>query len=64
MNWFRYYILQQRYTIQDLKDPKSILSEKDRSMVKILIIDNEDFTKENGLRRLGYNIKNMMILSH
>lgn len=57
MNWFRYYILQQRYTIQDLKNPKSILSEKDRSMVKILIIDNEEFTKENSLRRLGYNIQ-------
>lgn len=57
MNKFDYYILKKRYSITDLVNPKTLLSERDRNSIKVLIVDNEDFVYENSLRRLGFNIQ-------
>lgn len=57
MNLFKYYILRKRYTISDLVNPKALLSEQDRHSVKVLIVDDEEFTYEDSLRRAGFNIQ-------
>lgn len=57
MNFINYYILRKRYTISDLVNPKAILTEQDRNAVKVLIVDDEEFTYEDSLRRAGFNIK-------
>lgn len=57
MNMFDYYILKKRYSITDLVNPKSLLSELDRNAIKVLIVDNEEFMYEESLRRLGFNIQ-------
>lgn len=57
MNWFEYHILKRRFTIANLHDPKAILSKKDRNVVRILIIDDNDFERQDQLRRLGFNIQ-------
>ena len=57
MNWFDYHILKRRYTIANLHDPKAALSEEDRGLVKILIIDDKDFEKKENLHNLGFQIQ-------
>ena len=57
MNIFKYYILRKRYTISDLVNPKALLSEQDRQAVKVLIVDDEEFTYVDSLRRVGFNIQ-------
>ena len=57
MNWFDYYILKRRYTIANLHDPKAALSEEDRGLVKILIIDDNYFEKKENLHNLGFQIQ-------
>lgn len=56
MNFFKYYILRQRYQITDLQDPRTVLTATDRNKVKILIVDDDVFNHEERLRRLGFNI--------
>lgn len=57
MNWFLHKVLRQKYTIKDLSDPRSVLKEIDKSKIKILFIDDEDFLYEKELKNLGYYIQ-------